>query len=71
MAYPLPPIFNGRQNLDEWIRQMQSVCILNGCPDDEALRLGRLRLKPEIFRAEQNVAEADDRRNLQDLKTYL
>src|SRR6185436_16198586 len=71
MTSVLPPIFTGRQNLDEWSRQVEAITLLNGMPPVDATNFARARLHPEIARAEAAAANHADRNTLQLLKDYL
>ena len=45
-------MYNGRQNLDTWIRQVETLAALNDLDDAATVRYARTLLSPEIRRAE-------------------
>ena len=63
--------YNGRQNLDSWINQVESLAALNDLDDETALKFARTHLSPDI-RAQEAADEGyGDRADLLVLKEYL
>jgi hypothetical protein len=68
-----PPMYNGRQNLDEWIRQVESRAALNDLDDAATVRYARTLLSPEIRRLHDGLAHppTDIGRMAEFLQEYL
>src|SRR3954463_57408 len=69
MSTAMPGLFNGRQNLDEWMRKIEALTTLNGLTDGESIAFARTQLAPEIRRGE--ATNANLRTSLAALQTYL
>ena len=69
MSLPKPPMYNGRQNLEEWTRQVETMAALHDLDNPGTIRLARTLLSPEIRNAERT--NANQRTTLAHLQTYL
>ena len=65
----IPAPFTGRQNIDEWMRQVGALTALNGLDDAQSIAFARQLLAPEIKTAE--TPNAAHRHTLDDLKVFL
>jgi hypothetical protein len=62
-------MYNGRQNLEQWIREVESISVLNDLDAEATLRYACTLLASEICREE--VEHQDDRHNLDNLFRFL